>query len=95
MNQKIQIRKSLYKKEAIIVALQMYLKKYWVAILEDESDYFIQFEPKNGNNIKISENEFINQLIEAEFIYMKSLESLPLRKTIMKKALEPYYDKND
>jgi hypothetical protein len=46
MNQKIQIRKSLYKKEAIIVALQMYLKKYWVAILEDESDYFIQFEPK-------------------------------------------------
>ena len=54
MNQKIQIRKSLYKKEAIIVALQMYLKKYWVAILEDESDYFIQFEPKNGNNIKLA-----------------------------------------
>ena len=95
MKKKIQIKKTLYKKEAVIVALQMYLKKYWIAILEDESDYFIQFEPKNGTNVEISENEFINQLIEAEFIYMKSLESLPLRKTIMKKALEPYYDKND
>ena len=46
MKKKIQIKKTLYKKEAVIVALQMYLKKYWVAILEDESDYFIRSEER-------------------------------------------------
>jgi len=95
MEQKILIRKNTYRKEAIIVALKRYLKNYWVTIYEDETDYCIQFESKIEDNINVSENEVNNQLIEAEFIYMKSVESLPLRNTIMKKALEPYHSEND
>ena len=95
MNQKIYLNKISYKREAIIVALQSYLKNYWVTIFEDDMDYYVQFETKGGNDSMVSEDEFRNNLVEAEFIYMKSLESLPLRNTIMKKALEPYHDKID
>ena len=95
MNQKIYLNKISYKREAIIVALQSYLKNYWVTIFEDDIDYYVQFETKGGNDSMVSEDEFRNNLVEAEFIYMKSLESLPLRNTIMKKALEPYHDKID
>ena len=94
MEEKIVVRKNTYRKEAIIVALQRYLKNYWVTISEDETNYCIQFESKYGDNVGVSENEFNNQLIEAEFIYMKSMESLPIRTTIMKKALEPYHGEN-
>lgn len=95
MEQKIHLKKKTYKREAIIVALQSYLKNYWVTIFEDDTDYCVQFESKEENDSMVSEDELKNQLVEAEFIYMKSLESLPLRNAIMKKALEPYHGKND
>lgn len=79
-----------YPREAIILALQKYLRYFWVKISENQHHFLITFQPKPEHNVVFDEQLFFNELIEAEFLYRKSEETKPLREAIIKAALSPY-----
>jgi His-Xaa-Ser system protein HxsD len=87
--QSIEIEKSC-PKEAIIIALQKYLKDFWIRISESKHHFRITFEQKAERNTNFDDALFLNELVESEFIYHKSKETMSLREAIIKKALSPY-----
>ena len=90
MEQLIRINKKNYVKDAILIALQKYLDNYWVKILTEDEEWIIVFEKKVITIEDINENIFFNELAEAEFLAIKEMRSVDLRRIILKKALSPY-----
>ena len=85
----IEIEKSC-PREVIIIALQKYLKDFWVTISESPHHFRITFQQKPAAVVVFDDALFLNELVESEFVFYKSKETKPLREAIIKKALSPY-----
>ena len=86
------VSKTDYPREAIIISLQRYLEKFWITISEKPEQYIVTFDRKTPMEKYPKEKEFMNHLIESEFIRNKVKESLRIREQIISTALGPYMD---
>lgn len=91
---RFKVSKTDYPREAIIISLQRYLEKFWISISEEPRQYLITFDRKNASGKYPQEKEFMNHLIESEFIRNKVKESLQLREQLISAALRPYGDES-
>ena len=89
---RFKVSKTDYPREAIIISLQRYLEKFWITVSEKPEQYIVTFDPKNPVEKYPQEKEFLNHLIESEFIRNKVKESLQLREQLISAALRPYMD---
>jgi hypothetical protein len=85
----VKFLKEIFKKESVIIALQKYLKEYWVTISEDKKCYIVNFKKKFKNTPNIDKKVFENEIIESEFLFFKSQETINLREYILKTVLSP------
>lgn len=90
MKTEITIEKTMFNKNAIIIALQKYLDSHWVRIFEGSGTYLISFEKRDNSPHSFEEKVFFNELIESEFLSRKEKDTLELRSMIMKQILSPY-----
>jgi len=89
---RFKVNKSDYQREVLIISLQHYLEFFWITLSEESAHFLVTLTRKNTSEKYPLEKEFINNLIEAEFLYNKINETRPLREQLLSAALKPYED---
>jgi hypothetical protein len=85
------VEKSVFSKDELLLALQPVLAKFFVQIESCNSGFIVTFEQRPSNLVDLpTEAEFASLLVEAAFIHSQAQATMPLRKMLLKYALEGY-----
>ena len=79
----------IYPKEAIYATTRVFLERFYIFLDKDNSVIKISLTPKKGKmlNLKIYQNEFLNELLNNSLRFMISKRNQKIREIIVKEAL--------
>ncbi len=79
--------KGIYSKHSLIKAAYSYVDDYYVHLDEGEKDYIVELEPKQTSTLKVSEKDFLNEMLVQEVRNIVEDKTYRLREMIYARAL--------